>query len=408
MNKLITIFRFEFLSMVRRRLFLIMVAAFPIGLLALILILTIVRAVQAEDEPGDPGKVRGYVDQWGRLPAELPPGAPLRPYVAQEDALSALLDKQIKAYFVVPADYVQTGVVQEYATKPAGIFEGSEVPGALRSLLLQALVGDEVSPGIAARVQVPVLLERVRLTPEGEVAPEERDELSRFLIPYLFMLLLFFCLVFTSSFLAQSVTEEKQSRTLEVLLSSVSPFTLMAGKILGLGAAGLLQILVWLISARLLLVLADVALPLPADLTIDPVMLGLAAFFFVLAYLFFGTVVAGVSAAASSPQVGEQTAGLVIMFGFMPTAFLMPAMTNDPNGTLARVFTLIPVTSSMTVMVRLTAATTLWFDIVAGALLLALAIFGAIFLASRMFRASLLLSGTRPRLGEIWRALRVG
>ena len=77
MNKLITIFQFEFLSMVRRRLFLIMAAAFPALGLALILIVRIVSAVQAEDEPGD---VRGYVDHWGRLPAEHPPGAPLRPY----------------------------------------------------------------------------------------------------------------------------------------------------------------------------------------------------------------------------------------------------------------------------------------------------------------------------------------
>ena len=116
---------------------------------------------------------------------------------------------------------------------------------------------------------------------------------------------------------------------------------------------------------------------------------------------------AGVSAVASSPQVGEQTAGFVVMFGFMPTALLMPVMTNDPNGTFARVLTLIPVTSPMTVMVRLSAATTFWFDIVAGALLLVLATLGVLFLASRVFRASLLLSGTRPRLGEIWRALRV-
>ena len=304
MNKLFTIFLFEFLSMVRRRLFLIMVAAFPIGLLALILILIVVRAGQAEDAPGE---VRGYVDQWGRLPAELPSGAPLRPYGNPEDALSALLDEQIKSHFVIPADYVQTGVVREYSTSPSSIFEESGVPGALRRLLLQGLIEGNVSPEIAARVQVPVQLETIRLTPEGEVAPEERNELQRFLIPYGFMLLLFFSLVFTSSFLAQSVTEENQSRTLEVLLSSVSPFTLMAGKISGLGAAGLLQILVWLISARFLLFIAEASLPLPADLNIDPVMLGLAAFFFVLAYLFFGTVVAAVSAVASSPQVGEQT-----------------------------------------------------------------------------------------------------
>ena len=408
MNKLITIFLFEFLSTVRRRLYLIMVAAFPIGLLTLILIVRVVSAVQAEDEPGGPGKVRGYVDQWGRLPAELPAGQPLRPYGGEEDALSALLDKQIKSYFVVPSDYVRTGIVQEYSTRPRGIFDEKGVPGALRFLLVQALVANEVSPGIAARVQAPVLLEAVRLTQEGDIAPEERDELSRILMPYGFALLLGFSLIFTSQLLAQSVTEEKQSRTMEVLLSSVSPFTLMAGKILGLGAAGLLQILVWLISARLLFILADASLPLPADLTIDPVMLVLAAFFFVLAYLFIGTVVAGVSAMASSSQGGDQIASLVAMFGFMPPMLLMPVITNDPNGTLARVLTFIPFTSSLAVMVRLAAATTFWLDIVVAALLMALATLGALFLASRVFRASLLLRGTRTGLGEIWRALRVG
>ena len=408
MNKLTTIFLFEFLSTVRRRLFLIMVAAFPVVVLASILIVRVVSAVQAEDEPGGPGKVRGYVDQWGQLPAQLPPEAPLRPYGGREDALSALLDKQIRSYFVIPANYVQTGVVEEYSTKPRGIFEEQGVPRALRSLLLQGLVEDEVSPGIAARVQVPVLLERVRLTPEGEVAPEERDKASRFLIPYGFAMLLGFSIVFTTQFLAQSVTEEKQSRTIEVLLSSVSPFTLMAGKILGLGAAGLLQILMWLISARLLLLIANASLPLPADLTIDPVMLALAAFFFVLAYLFFGTLVAGVSAMASSPEQGTQAASFVVMFGFMPPLVLMPVITNDPNGTLARVFTFIPVTSSFTVVARLAAATTLWLDIVVAALLLTLASLGVLFLASRVFRASLLLRGTRPGVGEIWRALRVG
>ena len=238
----------------------------------------------------------------------------MRPYGGEQDALSALLDEQIKSYFVIPANYVQTGVVQEYSTRPRGIFEGSGERRALRSLLLQALVEDEVSPGIAARVQAPVLLESVRLTPAGEVAPEERGEAARFLIPYVSALLLGMSLIFTSQFLAQSVTAEKQSRTMEVLLSSVSPFKLMAGKILGLGAAGLLQILVWLISARVLLLIAEVSLPIPADLTIDPVMLALAAFFFVLAYLFFGTIVAGLSAMASSSQGGgDQRGGLVCL-----------------------------------------------------------------------------------------------
>ena len=400
MNKLTTIFLFEFRSMVRRRLFLIMTASLPVLGIALILIIRIVTALAGDDEP----RLRGYVDEWGPLPAELPTQSLLRPYLSEDDALTALLDDDIESYYVIPATYVESGDVKEYTTSPIGL-GNPRVSDDLRTLLLQSLVGGVVTPEIAARVHQPALLDRVRLTYEGEPAPEERNNFSRFAVPVGFSMLLFFSIIFSNSFLVQSVTEEKQSRTIEVLLSSVSPFTLMAGKILGLGAAGLLQILVWLIALRALVSFAGSTLPLPDDLTIDPETLGLAALFFVLAYVFLGTIVAGVGAIVSSPQQGDQIAGFIGMTIFIPGLF-MPHIMEDPDGTLARVFTLIPVTSPITVMLRLSAATPPWLDIAGGALLLAVSSIGALFLASRVFRAHLLLHGKRPALREIWRALR--
>ena len=400
MNKLAPVFLFELRSTLRRRTYQIMTAAFPVLGIALILIIRLIATFAGDDEP----EHRGYVDRWGRLPAEMPAEAPLRPYTSQEQAQAALLNDDIEAYFVIPANYVETGVVQEYTTSESSIFSDGDAPAVLRALLIQALV-DEVSPEIAARVQRPVRIETVRLTPEGEFAPEERDEFSRFIIPYGFSVMLFMAIAFSSGFLVQSVTEEKQSRTIEILLSSVSPITLMAGKILGLGAASLLQILVWLLSAWLLASVAGSVFSLPGDIAIDPVTLALAVIFFLLAYLFFGTILAGLGAMMTAPQEASQIGGMVAMLTVVPIVLMAPII-DEPNGALARVFTFIPFTTPTTVMLRLSAATLPWLDIVGGAVVLALSSLVGIFLAARVFRAFLLLYGRRPGLREVWRTLR--
>ncbi|MFQ5794457.1 MAG: ABC transporter permease [Candidatus Bipolaricaulia bacterium] len=401
MSKTITVLLFELRSILRRRLFLIMTVAFPI--LALLLIL-IVRLVSPGD--GEP-ELHGYVDQWGRLPAELPAEIPLRPFPSQEKAQAALLNDEIEIYFAIPTNYVETGIVQQYRTSETSIFD-DEDEGALailRTLLIQALVIDEVTPEIAARVQQPVLIETVRLTSEGEIAPEERDRFSRFIIPYVFSLLLLMSILFSSGFMVQSVAEEKQSRTIEILLSSVSPATLMAGKILGLGTAGLLQILVWLISALFLVSVAGSILPLPGDMAIDPAMLGLGVVFFVLGYLFFATILASIGAIATSTQEGSQISGFVSLIAVIPLWFVT-FIIDEPNGALARVLTLIPFTAPVTVMLRLSATSLPWLDIFGGTVLLAVSSVGTLFLSARIFRTYLLLYGRRPGLRELWRTLR--
>ena len=247
MNKLAPVFLFELRATFQRRSYQIATAAIPVLMLGLLLVAVLINALTDDDEP----KLMGYVDQWGKLPAELPSAAPLRPYSQLGEAKAALLTGDIEAYFVFPASYVETGVVQQYRTADKGIFSDGDIPALLQTLVIQALISSAVTPEIAARVQKPAVVETIRLTTKGEIDTKERDEFSLFVIPYAFSMLLFFAIAFTSSSLVQSVTEEKQTRTIEVLLSSLSPFTLMGGKILGLGVAGLFQVLVWGVSARI-------------------------------------------------------------------------------------------------------------------------------------------------------------
>ena len=138
-------------------------------------------------------------------------GSPLIPYSSEEAARSALLDEDIEAYFVIPADYVETGLVQEYSTSESSIFNANAESAVLKILLVQALVEGHVPESVADRLQSPLRIERARLTAEGDAALKERDTFSRFLVPYIFGLMLLMSIFMTSGLLVQAIAEEKQS-----------------------------------------------------------------------------------------------------------------------------------------------------------------------------------------------------
>jgi ABC-2 type transport system permease protein len=400
-NKAAVVFQFELRAVLSRRVFWVTTALLPAVGILIIVVGRIVASAASDDT-----KHVGYVDHWGRLPAEMPRESPLRSYPDEVTAKTALLARQIEAYYIVPADYVGTGVILRYKLASSAIFsEGEAAPSTLSTLLVQALVADQVSPDVAARVQKPAVVETVRLDTDGGVVPEERDELTRFLVPYILSILLLVSIGMTSGLLVQGIAEEKQTRTIEILLSSVSSSALMVGKILGLGAAGVIQILVWLISLWVLASAAGSALSLPSEINISPATLGLGALFFLLGYFFFATILVGVGAISTSPQEVGQIGGFVTFSAAIPL-ILTSVVTNEPNGLAARVLTYVPFTAPGTVMLRMSAVSIPWFDILAGAAILALSIFAAMLLSARVFRTFLLLYGRKPSLSEIWRALR--
>lgn len=405
MSKILAVFQFEFRSTLRRRSFQISTVAFPMVIIVIIAVVTFISTVSAgtDEEPS----FLGYVDRWGKLPAQSQAGSRLIPYSSEEAARSALLDENIEAYFVLPADYVETGLVQQYSTSESRIFNMGSESAELKVLLIQALVEGHVPEAVAARLQSPLQVDRTRLTTEGEAASEERDQFSRFFVPYVFGLMLLMSIFMTSGLLVQAIAEEKQSRTVEVLLSSVSAFTLITGKVLGLGAAGLLQILTWLVIARILIFVGNSLDPIPSEaaIAIEPAVMVLIILFFVLGYLFFATILAAIGAMATTPHEGGQMSGMVIVPGVIPYMLLV-VIINEPDGLIARILTFIPITAPITAMLRLSASTIPWTDFSLSLLILLLSIAGALYVSSRIFRAFLLLYGRRPSLREVWRALR--
>ncbi len=405
MSKILAVFLFEFRSTLRRRSFQISTAAFPLVIITVILVVTILSTINAGAD--EESTLLGYVDRWGKLPTQSPAGSRMVPYSSEEAARSALLDEDIEAYFVIPADYVETGLVQEYSTSESSIFNANAESAVLKILLVQALVEGHVPESVADRLQSPLRIERARLTAEGDAALKERDTFSRFLVPYIFGLMLLMSIFMTSGLLVQAIAEEKQSRTVEILLSSVSAFTLITGKVLGLGAAGLLQIIIWLLTARVLIFAGESLVPLPLEnaIVIEPAVMVLILLFFILGYLFFATLLAAIGAMATTPHEGGQMSAIVIVPGVVPY-MLLAVIINEPDGHIARILTFIPITAPITAMLRLSSSTIPWADFGVSLLILVFSIGGGLYLSARVFRAFLLLYGRRPGLREIWRALR--
>jgi ABC-2 type transport system permease protein len=175
----------------------------------------------------------------------------------------------------------------------------------------------------------------------------------------------------------------------------------MAGKILGLGAAGLTQVAIWLITALVALPILAERLPILEALAVDPTILGLGLAYFVLGYLAYGAIFAAIGAIAPGTREAQQYSGFFGFFAVVPLVFA-GAFFVDPGSPLVIALALIPLTAPAAMLQLLgIAPETPWLLVAAS--LASLGIFALLagLAASRIFRATLLLYGARPSLRNI-------
>ena len=229
MNKTILILKHEFWQTIKRKGFVIMTLAFPLIALLAIGIYQIVQGIDTPPAPDEEVTI-GYVDEVGVFDDYTSqPDAILIPYLTQEEATSALLAEDISEYFIIPSDYVSTGVVTRY-TLERELEPPEETQWAMKSFLLSNLLKGQTSPEIAERVKAPLGLYSIRLDETGDVATEQGG-FGAFIIPLLFGVLLIMAIFSSSGYLLQGLGEEKENRIMEILLSSVSTRQLLTGKV---------------------------------------------------------------------------------------------------------------------------------------------------------------------------------
>ncbi len=396
MNKTLLILKHEFSQTIKRKSFIILTLAIP---LLATLGMGIFQGVQHWYQAPQ-GEVRiGYVDQTGRFTQHTKqPGAIFIRYPDEKKAKAALLAGKIKEYFIIPPNYLSSGLITRY-TLEKELEPPARIKAEIKDFLLANLLAGKLSPELLERVKNPLLIKSLRLDEKGEVASQQNPLITYFL-PYIFGLLFIFSIFFTSSYLLHGVAEEKENRVIEVLLSSVSARQLLIGKVLGLGAAGLLQMIVWLITIKLFAKVASINILALSELSIPISLLALGVLYFILGYLLFAALFAGVGSIGSTARESHQLSGIFVMPAMLPY-FLQYFIIMKPEHIITRVLTFFPLTAPVTTMMRLPSGAISAWELALSLIILAGSVAGAMWAAAKVFRLCLLMYGKRPSLKEI-------
>ena len=413
-NKTFLVLRHELATTFRRRSFLVMAFGLPLLAVIVFAVITFVRgdadsSAGPSSAPASPElQVEGYVDLSGliqTIPDAIPPGR-LLAYADEEQAKQALASGKIAAYYVIPADYIETGqLFYVYPdTKPL-LSDGQE--WVMLRTMVENLAGDAE---LADMVWNPMSLEWTKLAAGQRAGTEEpassqRSEAAQF-IPAVMVILLYMSFMMNANLLAESVSNEKENRTIEVLLVSISPEQMLTGKIVALGTAGLIQIILWVGTPLVLLNMGGQMLALPPDLTIPPSILFWGVAFYLLGYAVYGSLMAGVGALVSRMKEASSASFLILsplMVGYM--VGLLAPLAEETQGLLPVALSLFPLTAPVLMMMRLADGTVPLWQVLLSAVLMLVTAYVIVRGVAAMFHAQNLLSGQPFSVRRFFRAL---
>ena len=402
--------RHEFLTHLRRRSFLFTTALLPAGGL----LLGALGGAGGGRLPGDLAadlgmrdlrRVRdttrvGYVDPGGfvrRLPPE--DDDHYLPFPDEAAAREALGKKAVDVVYFIGPDYPQDPTVVRLSP---GILFAADDRGPLYGLLRANLWPAATAQDLRDLSQ-PGLRLQVEAVAGGEPVADENP--LRLLAPVVLAALLYSSIFMSSSFLLQSVTTEKESRLVEILLASVEPLELLAGKVVGLGLLGLVQIAVWASSGLVLANAGTAALVAGAAVALRPELVALGAAYFLLGYVFYASLMGAVGALVPTFQDSGPLTFAILFPAWLPF-FVLQSLLESPHGVVARAFSLLPPTAPLVMLLRVASGGVPAWEVAASLALLGVGSVAVLALAARLFRASVLLGGRTPRPIEVWRLLR--
>ncbi|MCU0234395.1 MAG: ABC transporter permease [Thermoanaerobaculales bacterium] len=332
------------------------------------------------------------------------PGA--EPDATRERIKAAVQAKDFDGMLVLPADLLGEGRPEYVAPNVAAFKLLTVLERAVNNVVVaERLTGAGLDPESVRELTKRVDLRTLKLGRGGE---ETSDQGQTFLLAYVFMMIIYVTVLMYGIYVMRGVLEEKSSRVVEVVISTLKPFELMLGKILGIGAVGLTQFLIWA-----LLMAAVTAPGAAAAVGVEGIELPsipgqLLAFFvvyFVLGFLLYGTLYAGIGAAFDTEQEAQNFQGVVTMFLVVPLVLMMQIL-NQPDGTLSVVLSLIPFFTPMLMFLRMTLSPVPPLQLAASVALMVAAILACTWLVAKIYRVGILMHGSKPKWKDLARWVR--
>ncbi len=313
------------------------------------------------------------------------------PYPDVAAARTALEADEVEAVVVVPADL--SGPGQVIYKQDADTFLQSIVGSAVVALRTNALLSDNgVDPAAMAAAQAPPA--------SVELHPQSDADRARFLFANIGAVLILVG-VFSFGFtVLTGVVEEKQSRVVEVVLSTVRPRDLLMGKVLGIGVLGLFQLGLFVAAALVAARITD-RFTLP---TTTPAAIGLLAVWFILGYTLYSTALGFLGALASRMEEASNAATPVTMIAMISYFVAIFAVASDPDGTVATIATFIPPAAPFVVPLRAAFDAIPPWQVGLSVLLTVIAIYFLFIVAARVYSGAVLQTGSRMKIRDAWRS----
>ena len=399
MNKTSLIFKHEFITSLKRTGFIILTLALPV--LALLAI-GIIQLVSATVKPPTTTTITsiGYIDEEGGFNQfTTENNIKIVSFKSTETALQAMDAGSISDYFVIPANYSTKGIIENY-TLEKQLSVPTNIQSAIQNFLTSNLLANKVPAATVQIIESPLNILNTRLTTSGTKSTEQGGP-ADIIVPGLFGIFLALSLIFSSTYVLQGLVEEKENRIMEILLSSVSARQIITGKVLGIGAAGLIQVVVWVISIPLLLNLASSSIGgfissihMPANFLI------LGIIYFILGYLLFAVLSSCIASISGTIREGQGLSAIYTIFAVAPLWFLSLLLV-VPNSPVWVVFSIFPFSAPVEVMLRFGITGIPIWQIIASIAVLILFIIGGLLLSANLLRTYTLMYGKRPNIREI-------
>ncbi|MGH7598729.1 MAG: ABC transporter permease [bacterium] len=421
MDKMLTVMRREFLSRVKTKGFIIGTILTPVFLIAMMVVPGLLLFLKS-DKP----KHLAVIDQTGAILDSLTAtlseknaaGERLYSFAEREarpeeiETLKKTLSEQVDrgeldGYIVIPASIYEEGNADFYGKSVTNFRDNNRIENAIS----RAVSARRIQQSGLDSKQVRHLVRRVDLKTFriAEGGKEEEDQGRTKTVVWILVAFIYMAMLVYGQMVMRSVIEEKSSRVIEAVISSVRPFHLMAGKIFGIGALGLAQYSLWALVMGLLsrygvkimglsaskLTNTKFAMPsLPLENLVFFIV------FFVLGYLLFAAMYAGLGAMVNSDQEAQQLVFPLVMLVIIP--FLCTFyIIGSPNSQLSVILSLIPFFAPITMFARIAAQTPPAWQIALCLALLMATILGMIWVVGRIYRVGVLMYGKRPTLPEV-------
>jgi ABC-2 type transport system permease protein len=344
----------------------------------------------------------GFVDHANliqRVPEPVPSGI-FQVYEGENAARAALARGDIEAFYVVSEDYRQSGDILRVSQ---GLTAAPADTQWFNWILIANLFPEEDATQIR-RLNWPfdsVGPQFVSLETESETTG---DGFS--MLPFIVTIAVMLPLFTSGGYLLQSITQEKSSRVIEILLNSLRPWHMLAGKLLGLGALTLIQYLIWgLIVFISQQVTGQGILGLLGDISLSAVELALVVPFALGGFLLYAGLMAGIGALAPDME-GSRSWVFVISLPMMIPIYLWTAIVNAPNGAFAVALSMIPFSAPVAMLMRMTTTAVPVWQLTGSLTLLVLTGIGMVWIMARLFRVQTLLSGEALSLKRLLAAIR--